>query len=352
MSISKKKDHDRPIRVGVTGCGKIASRHFEAIKNLPSLFELQCICDSDPLNLETVSGQLNVKGYPDLAAMLSAEDGPDLVTLCSPSGLHARQTIQAAGKNRHVITEKPMATRWSDGIDMVRACDEAGVRLFVVKQNRYQPALQLLKRALQEGRFGRVFMVSMNIFWTRPQTYYDQAPWRGTFEFDGGALMNQASHYVDLLDWLIGPVESVQAMMSTLAIRMEAEDTATLNLRWRSGTLGSMCVTMLTFPKNLEASLTILGEKGSVRIAGPSANRVDHWEFADSHPMDSEAKELPDIPADQQGHLKYYENVAATLQGRASPEADGRTGLRSLEIMTAAYLSARDSRTVHLPLIL
>ena len=158
-----------------------------------------------------------------------------------------------------------MATRWSDGIKMVNACDKAKVKLFVVKQNRYQPALQLLKEAIKKQRFGRIYLANLNVFWTRPQTYYDQAKWRGTWEFDGGAFMNQASHYVDLLDWLIGPVQSVHAMMATLAINMEAEDTGVLNIRWRSGTLGSMNVTMLTYPKNLEASLTLLGEKGSVK---------------------------------------------------------------------------------------
>ena len=164
------------------------------------------------------------------------------------------------------MSEKPMATRWKDGIAMVHACDDAKVRLFIVKQNRRNATIQLLKRAIDEKRFGRIHMVQVNVFWTRPQAYYDSAKWRGTWEMDGGAFMNQASHYIDLLDWLIGPVADVQAMTGTLARDIEVEDSGVLNVRWRHGALGSVAVTMLTYPKNLEGSITIIGEKGTVRL--------------------------------------------------------------------------------------
>jgi UDP-N-acetyl-2-amino-2-deoxyglucuronate dehydrogenase len=295
---------------------------------------------------------MDVAGYQSLDDMLAADNSLDIITLCSPSGLHASQTIRIANEKKHIITEKPMATRFEDGVQMVNACDNAGVQLFVVKQNRYQPALQLLRNAIRDKRFGRIYLVNLNVFWTRPQSYYSQAKWRGTWEFDGGAFMNQACHYVDLLHWLIGPVQSIQAMMSTLAIDMEAEDTGVLNIRWRSGTLGSMNVTMLTYPKNLEASLTILGEKGTVRIGGLSTNQILHWEFADSHESDDIAKSLstpPNLPA-HYGHKLYYENVANSLRGKSLPDTDGREGLRSLEILIAAYLSARDQEHISLPL--
>ena len=170
--------------------------------------------------------------------MLAGTDA-DVVILATPSGLHAEQAIQVAAAGRHVMTEKPMATRWQDGKRMVHACDEAGVHLFVVKQNRRNATLQLLKRAVEKKRFGRIYMVNINVFWTRPQSYYDSAAWRGTWEFDGGAFMNQASHYVDLLDWLIGPVESVQAYTATLARNIQVEDTGVVSIRWRTGALGS-----------------------------------------------------------------------------------------------------------------
>lgn len=345
---------NRKIRIGIVGCGRIAINHFKSLEELSDQFEVVCVCDTHAETLKQTMLKMGVEGYSDIETMLEAKPDLDLVTLCSPSGLHAKQTIQIAARNKHVITEKPMATRWSDGIEMVNACDKAKVKLFVVKQNRYQPALQLLKQSITNNRFGRIYLVNLNVFWTRPQSYYDQAKWRGTWEFDGGAFMNQASHYVDLLDWLIGPVQSVQAMLGTLAINMEAEDTGVVNVRWRSGALGSMSVTMLTYPKNLEASLTVLGEKGSVKIGGLSANQIQHWEFAEPHALDEKANLLNQIsmqPVQNILHKSYYENVAKTLRGEAQADIDGRAGLRSLEILVATYLSARDNNTINLPLI-
>jgi UDP-N-acetyl-2-amino-2-deoxyglucuronate dehydrogenase len=283
--------------------------------------------------------------------MLQASSA-DIVGLATPSGLHPQQAIEIAQAGKHVITEKPMATRWRDGLAMVDACDRAGVRLFVVKQNRRNATLQLLRRAVNAGRFGRVYMVTLNVFWQRPQSYYDSAAWRGTWEFDGGAFMNQASHYIDLLDWLVGPVESVQAYTATLARDIEVEDTGVMSLRWRSGALGTVNVTMLTFPKNMEGSITILGEKGSVRIGGVAVNEIQHWDFAEPHEMDTQVKSASYETASVygHGHPLYYDNVIETLRGEAEPETDGREGLRSLELLIASYQSARDGRRVCLPL--
>ena len=274
------------------------------------------------------------------------------MVLATPSGLHPMQAIQAAEAGRHVVTEKPMATRWPDGLKMVEACDRAGVGLFVVKQNRLNPTLQLLKRAVEKRRFGRIYLVNVNVLWTRPQAYYDESPWRGTWEFDGGAFMNQASHYVDLLDWLVGPVESVQAYTGTLARNIQVEDTGVASLRWRSGAMGSVNVTMLTYPKNLEGSITILGEKGTVRVGGVAVNTIEQWEFADSDPDDAKAKDASYQTSSVYGHGHglYYDNVIRALRGEEPPQTDGREGLRSLEILIAIYLSARDGKRVGLPL--
>jgi UDP-N-acetyl-2-amino-2-deoxyglucuronate dehydrogenase len=282
--------------------------------------------------------------------MLESED-IDIVALCTPSGIHACQTQVAASYGVHVMTEKPMATRWQDGVSMVKACDNAGVYLFVVKQNRRNSTLQLLKRAVEEKRFGKINMVHLNVFWTRPQEYYDQAKWRGTWEFDGGAFMNQASHYVDLLDWLIGPVDKVQAFMSTTR-DIEVEDTGVLNVRWRNGALGSMSVTMLTYPKNLEGSVTILGEKGTVRVGGVAVNDIQHWEFEDEKDYDQQIKDANYETTSVYGfgHPLYYKNVIDVMRGECEPETDGREGLKSLEVLIAAYLSARDGQTISLPL--
>jgi len=337
--------------MAVVGCGRISASHFKAIEEHADDLQLVAVCDCDPAALDVASRRCEVPGYSSLAALLE-RGGVDLVALCSPSGLHPEQAILAAQAGCHVMTEKPMATRWSDGLRMVRECDQAGVHLLVVKQNRRNSTLQLLKRAIDKRRFGRIYMVTINVFWSRPQSYYDSAKWRGTWEFDGGALMNQASHYVDLVDWLIGPVESVQAYVATLARNIQVEDTATVGVRWRSGALGSINVTMLTYPKNLEGSITVLGERGTVTIGGVAVNEIRHWEFADADPEDAQVRDASYQTASVygRGHSLYYDNVVQVMRGEASPETDGREGLRSLELLIASYLSARDGRRVALPL--
>ncbi|HLS80651.1 MAG TPA: Gfo/Idh/MocA family oxidoreductase [Steroidobacter sp.] len=339
------------IRFAVVGCGRVAKNHFEAIARHSERAELTAVCDTNPHCLAASVNATKVPGYESLYELLDARVA-DAIVLCTPTGQHPSQTVQIAERGVHVVTEKPMATRWSDGLRMVKACDDAGVHLFVVKQNRRNATLRLLKSAVESGRFGRIYSVVINVFWSRPQAYYDSAKWRGTWEFDGGALMNQASHYVDLVDWLIGPVESVQAYVATLARNIQVEDTATVALRWRSGALGSINVTMLTYQKNFEGSITIIGEKGTARVGGVAVNEIQKWEFADSRPEDenvaSASYETTSVYGF--GHPLYYDNVISTLRGEAEPETDGREGLRSLEILIASYLSARDGRRVALPL--
>jgi UDP-N-acetyl-2-amino-2-deoxyglucuronate dehydrogenase len=341
----------RKLRFALIGCGRIAGKHLEAIEKHAENIELAAVCDTNPQRLQTAVERTGARGFASLTELLQKSD-VDIVVLATPSGLHPAQTIESAAAGRHVMTEKPMATRWQDGLAMVEACDKAGVRLFVVKQNRRNATLQLLKRAVQKRRFGRIFMVTINVFWTRPQSYYDSDAWRGTWEFDGGALMNQASHYVDLLDWLIGPVESVSAFTATLDRNIQVEDSAVVNVRWRSGALGSVNVTMLTYPKNLEGSITVLGRNGTVRVGGVAVNEIQHWEFAEPDEDDEQVRSASYETSSVYGfgHPLFYDNVIRTLRGEAEPDTDGREGLRSLEVLIASYLSARDGRRVPLPL--
>jgi UDP-N-acetyl-2-amino-2-deoxyglucuronate dehydrogenase len=342
---------ERPVRFAIVGCGRISKNHFVALAKHAQRAELVGVCDVDPRALEKARAETGVPGWTDLKTMLSEIDA-DCIVLATPSGLHPRQAIQIAESGRHVMTEKPMATRWSEGLQMVKACDDAGVRLFVVKQNRHNATLQLLKRAIEQGRFGRIFAVAINVFWTRPQDYYDSASWRGTWEFDGGAFMNQASHYVDLLDWLIGPVESVMAYTGTLARNIEVEDSGAACIKWRSGTLGTINVSMLTYPRNLEGSITIIGERGTAKVGGIAVNEIQHWEFAHPHPDDDKvrAANYETTSVYGYGHSLYYDNVISALRGETEPETDGREGLKSLELLIAIYQSARDGRKVSLPL--
>jgi UDP-N-acetyl-2-amino-2-deoxyglucuronate dehydrogenase len=351
MFITKPFVRDRKIRFALVGCGRISANHFEALVRHQDRAELVAVCDIDPEALAKAEARTGAPGFRTLDALLSGAD-PDIVILSTPSGLHADEAIQVAATGRHVMTEKPMATRWRDGKRMVQACDQAGVHLFVVKQNRRNATLQLVKRALEKQRFGKIYMDNINVFWTRPQSYYDSASWRGTWEFDGGAFMNQASHYVDLLDWLVGPVESVQAYTATLARNIQVEDTGVVSIRWRTGALGSMNVTMLTYPRNLEGSITIIGEKGTVRVGGMAVNKIEHWEFAEPDPDDQAVEQASYDTTSVYGfgHPLYYDNVIKSLRGEAVPDTDGREGLHSLEILIATYISARDGRRVALPL--
>ena len=269
--------NDRKIRLALVGCGRIANNHFGAIESHAEQLELVDVCDNNATALAGAVARTSAKGHAYLDDLLEKTTA-DLVILTTPSGLHPDQAVAAARAGKHVMTEKPMATRWEDGLRMVKACDEAEVRLFVVKQNRRNATLQLLKKAVDQGRFGRIFNVAMNVFWTRPQEYYDQGNgWRGTWEFDGGAFMNQASHYIDLLNWIIGPVDSVMAYTATQARKIEAEDSGVAAIKWRNGAMGTLNVSMLTYPQNLEGSITILGEKGTARIAGVAVNEIQEW---------------------------------------------------------------------------
>ncbi len=342
---------DRKIRLALVGCGRIAANHFASIESHADRVELVDVCDVNPEALAQAVTRTQAAGHRNLTDLLKTTTA-DLVILTTPSGLHPDQAIQVALTGRHVMTEKPMATRWHDGVRMVKACDDANVRLFVVKQNRRNATLQLLKHAVEQRRFGKIYSVAMNVFWTRPQAYYDTAKWRGTWEFDGGAFMNQASHYIDLLDWLIGPVESVMAYTATLARDIEVEDSGVAAVRWRSGAMGTVNVSMLTYPKNMEGSITILGEKGTVRVGGVAVNEIQTWEFSEPRPEDAQvaSSNYQTTSVYGLGHPLYYDNVIKTLRGEAEPETDGREGLKTLELLIAIYLSSRDGKRVALPL--
>ena len=339
-----------PVRVALVGCGRISRNHFEAIARVEEL-ELVAVADADLSRAKVVGAEQGVPAFGSLDEMLAAVPS-DLVAICTPSGLHPQHGIVAARAGRHVLTEKPMAISLAAADELVQACDAAGVHLFVVKQNRLNPPIQLLRRAVDKGRFGRIYSANTTVRWTRPQEYYDAEPWRGTWEFDGGAFMNQASHYVDLMQWLVGPVESVMAKTATQARRIEAEDSGVALLKFRSGALGVIEVSVLTYPRNLEGSITILGEKGSVKIGGTAVNRVEHWLFAEYDDDDKLVEAANTNPPTVYGfgHEGYYRNVLRVLRGEARPDTDGRAGRKSLELILGIYESAKTGREVPIPM--
>ena len=347
------REVERERRVGLVGCGRIAGRHLEAILALRPQLRLVGAVDPAPDARDRVALAAGVPGYETLEELLSAQE-VDLVALCSPSGLHPEQATLAARAGADVLTEKPLGVRLGEARAMVQAVQDLGRELFIVKQLRYHPLFLAVRDALQLGRFGRLYTVALQVFWSRPQAYYDQAAWRGTRELDGGALMNQASHYVDLLEWLFGPVARVQGLGATLGRAIEVEDTAALHLEWAEGLLGSMHVTMLTYPQNLTTSLTVIGERGTVRLGGRGCDEIEAWTFAEPLPQDEAVNGLAEVVGVtlSKGHEQVYRDV---LRGDC---ARGYEGLLSLAVIDAAHRSfargglqevttwSRDSRSV------
>ena len=356
------------IKIALVGCGRISKNHLKSIIYHYKISTLIAICDTNKEMLNSAQNlihqekiKFNVSDkepleYKDFDALLNdvqtKKINLDLVVLATPSGLHPRQTILAAKNKINACTEKPMAVKYSDGCKMIEVCKENNVKLFVVKQNRFNSTLQLLKKQIELERFGKIALVSVNVFWQRPQSYYDQDEWRGTLELDGGALMNQASHYVDLLDWLIGPVESVSASIATISRNIEAEDTAALKIKWKSGTLGTLGVTMITYPKNLEGSITILGENGTVKIGGTAVNKIEKWEFKDENKYDLEVanSSYENDNVYGKGHYPYYENMINSIKNDERAICTGDDGLKSLELLEASYKSAIEEKIIKIPL--
>jgi UDP-N-acetyl-2-amino-2-deoxyglucuronate dehydrogenase len=326
------------LNIGLIGCGRISKNHFEAIAAQP---DAQCIacCDIIEDRAKEAAKKYNIPTWTTNYEEMLSDPNIDLISICTPSGLHPEHGIVAAKAGKHVLIEKPMACRLAEADELIKTCHQAGVKLFVVLQNRLNPSIQLVRRAFEEGRFGQIYMITSNVFWTRPQDYYDMAPWRGTWELDGGAFMNQASHYVDMVQWFGGPIKEVKSLTATLARNIEAEDTGSAIIRFKNGAIGSINVTMLTYPKNLEGSITILGEKGTVRISGTSMNKIEHWEFADKEDYDAEIEKHNTNPTSVYGfgHSGYYRNVIDSLQGAANLISNGPEGRKSLFLLEQIY---------------
>lgn len=339
----------RDIRVSLVGCGRIAKRHSELLgNNQIAGAKLVAVCDIDLAKAEKISGQFKVPFYTDMHEMMRKTDC-DIVAVLTESGNHAQHVVQLAQYGRHIVVEKPMALTMDDADSMIKACDSAGIKLFVVKQNRFNVPVQKLREALEAKRFGKLVLGTVRVRWCRDQSYYDQDKWRGTWALDGGVLTNQASHHVDLLEWMMGDVESVCAMSATALVNIEAEDTAVVILRFRSGALGVIEATTAVRPKDLEGSISILGEKGSVEIGGFAVNQMKVWNFAekvadDVGVMNKYSVNPPDVYGF--GHRAYYEHVVDCVNNNKPQLVDGLEGRRSLELISAIYESIETQREV------
>lgn len=339
------------IKFALVGCGKIAKRHTQLLgENQIRNASLVAVCDKDIDRTTETSSQYNIPAYSCMHEMMKNED-IDVVVITTASGLHAQHTTDLAIYGKAIVVEKPMALTLEDADKMIEACDKHGVKLFIVKQNRFNLPVVKLKNAIDQGRFGKLVMGTVRIRWCRTQEYYDQDPWRGTWAYDGGVLCNQASHHLDLLEWIMGDVESVFAKGTTALANIEAEDTAIAALKFRNGALGIIEATTATRPKDLEGSISILGEHGSVEIGGFAANELKTWNF--SEPTEEDKDTVNNHSKNPQnkygfGHQAYYEHVVDCIHNETAQLVDGLQGRKSLKLINAIYESIETGNEVFL----
>jgi len=335
-------------RIALVGCGRISKRHIQVLRDMPEM-DLVAVCDLREDRARAAAEPLGIPFYLDAMEMVDRVK-PDMVSVLTDSGSHPRVGALLAPHVEVLVIEKPMALTLEDADNLIECCDRAGTRLFVVKQNRYNPPVVLLRQAIEAGRFGRMVMGTVRIRWCRRQEYYDQDAWRGTWKLDGGVLTNQASHHIDLLQWLLGPVESVKAYVATRVLRMEAEDTGAAIMQFHSGAIGIVEATVATRPKDLEGSLSVLGEKGSVVIGGFSVNQMLTWNFSEPAGGDEAAQHAINNPPNVYGfgHRPFYEDVLESLRTGRQHMLHGLEGRKSIEIINAIYESAFTGREVHL----
>ena len=339
------------LKFALVGCGRIAKRHSEllGLRQIKGA-QLAAVCDLLACKAKKISEQFSVPYYTDMHQMMQKEK-VDVVVVLTESGNHAKNVIDLVKYGKHIVVEKPMALTLDDADAMIKACDKAGCKLFVVKQNRFNVPVVKLRHALEKGRFGKLVLGTVRVRWCRLQEYYDQAPWRGTWAMDGGVLTNQASHHVDMLSWMMGDIESVFANSTKGLAKIEAEDTAVVILKFFNGALGVIEATTATRPKDLEGSISVLGEGGTVEIAGFAVNMMRTWNFVDPQPGDEEVMEKYSVNPPNVfgfGHQAYYEYVVDCIINNGSHLIDGLTGRKSLEIINAIYESIEIGKEVFL----
>jgi UDP-N-acetyl-2-amino-2-deoxyglucuronate dehydrogenase len=339
------------LNFALVGCGRIAKRHSEllGLKQIEGA-QLSAVCDIDESKAKAIGERFSVPYYTDMHQMMQGER-LDAAVVLTESGSHAHNVVDLAQYGKHIVVEKPMALTLDDADAMIRACDKAGVKLFVVKQNRFNVPVVKLREAIEQGRFGKLVLGTVRVRWCRPQEYYDQASWRGTWAMDGGVLTNQASHHIDMLEWMMGEVESVFARSATALANIEAEDTAVVTLKFRNGALGVIEATTAVRPKDLEGSISVLGEGGTVEIAGFAVNKMKTWNFVKEEQGDDDVMEKYSVNPPNVygfGHQAYYDYVVDCISNNGPHLVDGLVGRKSLELINAIYESIETGKEVYL----
>ncbi len=334
---------DKKFKFALIGCGRVSENHLGALTSGQLPAELVAVCDIDEAKARAKGEKYKLPFYTDYHEMLKAHPDVDVVNVATPTGYHANHVIDLAQHGKHIVVEKPMALRVSDCDRMIKACRKNHCRLFVVKQNRYKPAVVAARKALEEGRFGKLVMGTVRVRWRRTQEYYEQDDWHGTWALDGGVMSQQASHHLDLLQWFLGPIKDLHCRTATRLLDIEVEDTAVATFRFKNGALGAFEATVATRPQDLEGSLSLLGEKGSVVLGGHAVNKVLYWGFNEPQPEDAEiqsrySQDVPNVYG--RGHTPYLAHVLEALHHGRPGMVEGNEGKKNVQILTALYESA------------
>lgn len=342
---------DKIYKVALVGCGRIAERHATVLQNakIPNV-QLTAVCDVDPLRSKTFGEKYSVDHYCDLHQMMQNEK-INLVSVLTDSGSHYRNVIELAKYKVDIIVEKPLALRLDHVDEMINACEVANIKLFVVKQNRFNLPVLQMRKALEQKRFGKLNLGTIRVRWCRDQEYYDRDTWRGTWLNDGGVASNQASHHIDLLQWFMGDVETVNAVTKTSIANIEVEDTMIAMLKFKNGALGIVEATTATRPIDLEGSISILGNDGTVEIGGFAVNQMKHWQFKerrdeDETVLDNFSVNPPDVYGF--GHQAYYKHVIDCLEGNVEGMLSGHEGRKTVKLINALYASAETGECIRL----
>jgi predicted dehydrogenase len=335
----------KKIKFVIIGCGRIAQRHAQHISNTG---ELTAVCDIKVERAKELAEKYSCKYYQDPEQLLEEEIDCDVVSVCTPNGLHAEHTIQSLRAGKHVLCEKPMAITTLDCQNMIQEADLAGKKLFIVKQNRFNPPIMALKKAIDKDKLGNILSVQLNCFWNRNNQYYQDSDWKGKKLLDGGTLFTQFSHFIDLLYWLVGDVAKIYALTKNQIHQriIEFEDTGVIVVEFMNGALGNINYTVNSFGKNMEGSITLFGSKGTVKVGGQYLNTLEYQSFEDYEISSVEearpANDYGFYQGSMSNHDKVYENVIDVLQNNGAVATSGEDGLKTVEIIEKIYQISSD----------
>ena len=334
---------EEKVNFALIGCGRIAQRHAEHMARFGTL---SAVCDVDLQKANFLAEKYNARPYYDLEELIEKERDINVASICSPNGLHAKHSIQALRGGYHVLCEKPMAISVQDCGEMIKVAERTNRRLFAIKQNRFNPPVMAVKRLIDEGRLGRIFSIQLSCFWNRNEDYYLNS-WKGTKDLDGGTLYTQFSHFIDLLYWLIGDVMEVAAFTGNYAHEniIEFEDTGVIALKFHNGAIGTINYSVNSYEKNMEGSLTIFGENGSVKIGGQYLNELEYQNIKDykieNLPEGNKPNNYGNYQGSMSNHDKVYENLINVLKNGDSISANAYEALKTVEIIEKIYRSAK-----------